>query len=93
MMLGGDMCYYYDCEIKFQYPKYNRAITFLRIYQRQEGRERWARLCINEKVISQVKFKFHGTKNNLRKAHAIFIKQMNTAIRKAKKIYPNLQKA
>jgi hypothetical protein len=82
------MCYYYTCEVKFQ-PKECRAITFLRVY---EGKELWSRRFIEEKVISQIKIKIKGTKNTLRNAHPIFIKQMNTAIRKSKKIYPNLKK-
>lgn len=83
------MCYYYTCEVKFDFFKDNRAISFLRIYK---GKELWSRRFIEEKVISQIKIKLRGTKNTLRNAHPIFIKEMNTAIRKAKKAYPNLKK-
>ena len=83
------MCYNYSCELKFHKP--NRAITFLRIYKSEETGY-YGRRCISEKVISQIKIKLKGTKNTLRKAHPIFIREMNTAIRKAKKMYPNLKK-
>lgn len=62
----------------------------MRIY---EGKERWARRRISEKVISQIRIKPKGTKKNHKNSIPLLIKQMNTAIRKAKKIYPNLQKA
>lgn len=68
-------------------------VALLHIFERDQDRYKGYKWHITS-VIGQIRVRNNATKKNHKLSNAIKMlsKRMNTAIRKAKKIYPNLQK-